>query len=102
MGVIALFASIGILAFLPWLDTSRVKCATYRLLYKQFFWLFVVSCVLLGWLGSKPPEGYYVIFSRLLTVWYFAHFIIVLPLLGLIEKPKPLPSSISEAVLKGG
>jgi ubiquinol-cytochrome c reductase cytochrome b/c1 subunit len=101
MGVIALFASIGILVFLPWLDTSRVKSATYRPLYKQFFWLFVITCILLGWLGSKPPEGGYVILSRLLTAWYFIHFIIVLPLLGLIEKPNPLPSSISEAVLKG-
>jgi ubiquinol-cytochrome c reductase cytochrome b/c1 subunit len=76
-----------------------VKSATYRPLYKQFFWLFVVTCVLLGWLGSKPPEGGYVILSRLLTAWYFIHFIIVLPLLGLVEKPKPLPTSISEAVL---
>src|SRR6202023_147680 len=101
IGVIALFSSIGILVFLPWLDTSRVKSATYRPLYKQFFWLFVVTCVLLGWLGSKPPEGMYVIMSRLLTAWYFIHFIIVLPLLGLIEKPKPLPNSISEAVLGG-
>src|SRR5215468_4132192 len=101
LGVIALFASIGILAFLPWLDTSRVKSATYRPLYKQFFWLFVLTCVLLGWLGSKPPAGGYVIMSRLLTAWYFIHFIIVLPSLGLIEQPKPLPGSISEAALKG-
>ena len=101
LGVIALFASIVILAFLPWLDTSRVKSATYRPLYKQFFWLFVLTCVLLGWLGSKPPEGGYVILSRLLTAWYFIHFIIVLPLLGLIEQPKPQPNSISEAALKG-
>jgi len=102
LGVIALFSSIGILVFLPWLDTSRVKSATYRPLYKQFFWLFVLTCVLLGWLGSKPPEGGYVILSRLLTAWYFIHFIIVLPLLGLIERPKPLPGSIAEAALKGG
>jgi ubiquinol-cytochrome c reductase cytochrome b/c1 subunit len=102
LGVIALFASIGILVFLPWLDTSRVKSARYRPLYKQFFWLFVITCVLLGWLGSKPPEGGYVILSRLLTAWYFIHFIVVLPLLGLIEQPKPLPSSISEAALKHG
>jgi ubiquinol-cytochrome c reductase cytochrome b/c1 subunit len=101
LGVIALFASIGILAFLPWLDTSRVKSATYRPLYKQFFWLFVLTCILLGWLGSKPPEGWYVVVSRLLTAWYFIHFIIVMPLLGMIERPRPVPSSISEAV-KGG
>jgi ubiquinol-cytochrome c reductase cytochrome b/c1 subunit len=100
IGVIALFSSILILAFLPWLDTSRVKSATYRPLYKQFFWIFVATCIGLGWLGSKPPEGAYVVISRVLTAWYFIHFIIVLPLLGLIETPRPLPSSISEAVLK--
>ena len=101
IGVIALFSSIAILAFLPWLDTSRVRSATYRPLYRQFFWLFVITCVLLGWLGSKPPEGSYVLISRLLTAWYFIHFLVVLPLLGLIEKPSPLPSSISELGHKG-
>ena len=101
VGVIALFGSIGILVLLPWLDTSRVKSARYRPLYKQFFWLFVVTCVLLGWLGSKPPEGAYVITSRLLTAWYFIHFIVVLPLLGLFETPRPVPNSISEALKVG-
>ena len=98
--MIALFGSIAILAFLPWLDTSRVRSATYRPLYRQFFWIFVIVCIGLGWLGSKPAEGGYVIASRVLTAWYFLHFIVVLPLLGLVEKPKPLPNSISEAVLK--
>jgi ubiquinol-cytochrome c reductase cytochrome b/c1 subunit len=101
-GVVALFGSILILAFLPWLDTSKVKSAKYRPLYRQFFWIFVATCVLLGWLGSKPAEGAYVIASRVLTAWYFIHFIIVLPLLGWFETPKPLPNSISEAVLKKG
>jgi ubiquinol-cytochrome c reductase cytochrome b/c1 subunit len=101
-GVIALFASIGILFLLPWLDWSSVKSAKYRPLYKQFFWLFVATCILLGWLGTKKPEGNYVLFARVLTAWYFIHFVVVLPLLGLFERPKPLPTSISAAVLKGG
>jgi ubiquinol-cytochrome c reductase cytochrome b/c1 subunit len=101
MGVIALFASVGILAFLPWLDTSRVRSARYRPLYRQFFWLFVIVCVLLGYLGSQPPEGGYVIAARICTIYYFAHFLIVLPLLGLFETPKPLPNSITESVLRG-
>ena len=100
LGVIALFSSILILAFLPWLDTSRVKSATYRPLYKQFFWIFIAVCVLLGFFGSKPPEGIYVWLARFCTAYYFAHFLIVLPLLGLIETPRPVPHSISEAVLK--
>jgi ubiquinol-cytochrome c reductase cytochrome b/c1 subunit len=99
MGVSALGASIVILAFLPWLDTSKVRSANYRPLYRQFFWIFVIVCVGLGWLGSKPAEGGYVIASRIFTAYYFLHFIIILPLLGLFEKTKPLPNSISESIL---
>ncbi|MBO0756471.1 MAG: cytochrome b N-terminal domain-containing protein, partial [Bradyrhizobiaceae bacterium] len=102
VGVIALFSSIGILLFLPWLDTSRVRSAVYRPAYKFFFWIFVIVCVGLGWLGSKPPEGNYVIVARIFTAWYFLHFLVILPLLGLLETPRPLPNSISEAVLKKG
>jgi len=99
MGVIALGASIVILAFLPWLDTSRVRSARYRPLFRQFFWLFVIVCIGLGWLGSKPPEGIYVILARVFTIYYFAFFLVILPLLGIFEKTKPLPNSISESVL---
>jgi quinol-cytochrome oxidoreductase complex cytochrome b subunit len=56
-------------------------------------------CIGLGWLGSKPAEGGYVIAARVLTAWYFIHFLIILPLIRLLETPKPLPNSISEAVL---
>jgi ubiquinol-cytochrome c reductase cytochrome b/c1 subunit len=100
MGVVALGASIIVLAFLPWLDTSAVRSARYRPLYRQFFWLFVICCIGLGYLGSQPPEGAYVILARILTIYYFAFFLIIMPVLGLIETPKPLPRSISEDVLK--
>jgi ubiquinol-cytochrome c reductase cytochrome b/c1 subunit len=99
LGVVALFGSIGILAFLPWLDTSRVRSARYRPLFRQFFWLFVIVCIGLGYLGSKPPEGAYVLISRIFTAYYFGFFLIILPLLGIFEKPKPLPNSISDSVL---
>jgi ubiquinol-cytochrome c reductase cytochrome b/c1 subunit len=98
-GVIAMFASILILLALPWLDTSRVRSGSYRPIFKQFFWVFVIVCVALGYLGSKPAEGAYVIWSRILTAYYFAHFLVILPLIGLLESPKPLPPSISDAVL---
>jgi ubiquinol-cytochrome c reductase cytochrome b/c1 subunit len=98
-GVIAMFASILILFALPWLDTSKVRSGNYRPLFKGFFWIFAIVCVALGYLGSKPAEGLYVVFSRILTVYYFAHFLVILPLLGLLESPKPLPSSISDDVL---
>src|SRR5579871_391671 len=92
LGVCALGASLVILAFLPWLDTSRVRSARYRPTYRYMFWIFVVVCVGLGWLGSKPAEGMYVLVARLFTAYYFAHFIIILPLLGIFEKTKPLPN----------
>jgi quinol-cytochrome oxidoreductase complex cytochrome b subunit len=101
-GVIALGASIAILAFLPWLDTSKVRSANYRPLYRQFFWIFFAVCVGLGWLGSKPAEGGYVIGARILTFYYFAHFLIILPVLGWVERTKPLPNSISESILTPG
>ena len=101
-GVLAMFGSIVVLAFLPWLDTSRVRSASYRPLFRQFFWIFVVVCLGLGYLGSRPAEGGYVIAARILTAYYFIHFLVILPLLGLFEKTKPLPNSIAEDVLKKG
>ena len=98
-GVIAMFGSLLILFVVPWLDTSKVRSAVYRPLFKQFFWIFVVVCIGLGYLGSKPAEGIYTTFSQILTFWYFFHFIVILPVLGLIEKPKPIPASITESVL---
>ena len=98
-GTAAMFAAVIIIAFLPWLDTSKVKSAAYRPLYKVFFWLFVACTVLLGYMGSQPPEGGYVIAARFLTVYYFLYFLVILPLLGRYEKPMPLPPSICDAVL---
>jgi len=104
-GVIAMGAAIVIWVFMPWLDTSKVRSTAYRPLYKQFFWIFVIVCFLLGWLGSRPAEGWYVIASQICTAYYFAHFLIVLPVLGFVERPLPLPNSILESVMgvqKGG
>lgn len=98
-GVIAMFGSLLIFFVVPWLDTSKIRSAAYRPLFKQFFWIFVVVCLALGYLGSRPAEGLYTTFSQIFTFWYFFHFIVILPVLGLIEKPKPIPASITEAVL---
>ncbi len=98
-GVIAMFGSIAVLFILPWLDTSKVKSTKYRPIYKWFFWIFVADTVLLGWLGSRPAEQPYIIIAQLATLYYFAHFLVILPLLGLFETPKKQPASIAEAVL---
>ncbi|MEK9860138.1 MAG: cytochrome b, partial [Alphaproteobacteria bacterium] len=86
---------------LPWLDRSPVRSGRFRPVFKIFFWLLLADCVLLGWLGAKPAEGIYVILSRLATAWYFFHFLIVLPMLSLVEKTRPLPQSISTPVMGG-
>jgi ubiquinol-cytochrome c reductase cytochrome b/c1 subunit len=98
-GVTLMFASIAVLFLLPWLDTSRVRSGNYRPIFKGAFWVFALVCVGLGYLGSRPAEQPYVFWSQVLTFWYFFHFLVLLPLIGLLESPKPLPASISEAVL---
>jgi ubiquinol-cytochrome c reductase cytochrome b/c1 subunit len=98
-GVIAMFSAILVLAFLPWLDSAKTRSLRYRPLAKQFFWIFVVICVLLGWLGGKPAEGVYVTVGRILTFCYFAYFLIVLPILSRIETPRAVPNSIADDVL---
>jgi quinol-cytochrome oxidoreductase complex cytochrome b subunit len=99
-GVLAMFGAIGILFALPWLDTSPVRSSNYRPIYKWFFWLFAINAVALGILGSKPAEGIYTILSLLCTGYYFAHFLVVLPIIGRIEKPLKLPESISASVIQ--
>jgi len=98
-GVILMLAAILVLFVIPWLDTSRVRSSTFRPIYKQFFWILLVDCVILGWIGANPPEGIYILIGRLATGYYFAHFLLVMPLVGWLEKPRPLPDSISTAVL---
>jgi ubiquinol-cytochrome c reductase cytochrome b subunit len=96
-----MFASILLLLFLPWLDGSPVRSNRFRPLAKQFFWLLVLDIVILGICGLKPAEEPWVRIGQLATAYYFAHFLIILPLISRIERPLPLPNSIAEAVLAG-
>ncbi|PQA86788.1 cytochrome b [Hyphococcus luteus] len=98
-GVITMFSSILVLFVLPWLDTSKVRSMRYRPVARMWFVLFVVAAVALGYLGGKPAEGTYVMLAQIATAYYFAFFLIILPLLGILETPKPLPRSIAESVL---
>jgi ubiquinol-cytochrome c reductase cytochrome b subunit len=99
-GVIAMFGSIIVLFLLPWLDTSRVRSMRYRPVAQLWFVLFVVACIALGYLGGKPAEGTYVLYAQIATAYYFGFFLIILPLLGVFEKTKPMPKSIADSVLK--
>ena len=144
-GVIAMFASILILFVLPWLDTSEVRSARFRPIYKIFFWIFVVNAIALGWVGASVPDElvpyltdvtvflngvlvwikanlwwlgdviYFLLgwmfhddgftwleLGEITTFWWLFHFIVLMPLIGRLERPKPLPHSISEPVLGGG
>ncbi len=101
-GVVAMFGSILILFVLPWLDTSKVRSARFRPIYKQIFWLLVVDTIILGWVGANPPEGNMILIGRLATAYYFLHFLVIMPLVGKLERPRPLPESIATSVLGGG
>ncbi len=98
-GVIAMFGSIALLFFLPWLDRSPIRSASYRPLYRKFFWVLVADVLLLGYCGMQPPAQPWVLLSQLGAVYYFAHFLIIIPIISAFEKPDPLPMSITEAVL---
>ena len=99
LGVLAMFASILLLFFLPWLDKSPVRSGNYRPLFQKFFWVLLVDVLVLGYCGGAPAEEPYVIISQIASAYYFAHFLIILPLVSMIERPLPLPRSITEAVL---
>jgi quinol-cytochrome oxidoreductase complex cytochrome b subunit len=98
-GVIAMFGSLIILLFLPWLDFGKTRSGNYRPLFRQFFWIFVIVCIGLGYLGSRPAEGGYITAAQILTAAYFGHFLIILPWLSRFEKPKQVPPSIADAIL---
>ncbi|MDO1558279.1 cytochrome b/b6 [Brevundimonas sp. 2R-24] len=115
-GVIAMFGSIGVLFILPWLDTSKVRSMRYRPTMKLFFLIFVAVALLLGWCGAQLPDApvipglpspvlfdgelnSYLWLTRLLTAYYFAFFLIIMPIVGLKETPLPVPASIAEPVL---
>ena len=102
LGVIMAFGSLLLLFIVPWLDTSRVRSATFRPIYKWVFWLLPIDVLALGYVGANPPTGIVVTIGQIATIYYFVHFLILLPLLGKIERPRPLPISIAEAVLGPG
>src|SRR5579862_2563745 len=99
IGVMLMFSSIIVLFFLPWLDTSRVRSAMFRPVYRWFFWLLVIDVFTLGYVGAHPPAGTIVVIGQCATAYYFFHFLIMFPLVGKLERPRPLPASIGAAVL---
>src|SRR5262249_46406333 len=101
-GVITMFGSIFLLFVLPWLDTSRVRSAHFRPVYKWVFWLLLIDVAVLGLGGAHRAEGPWVVAGRLATFYYYVHFLILFPVIGWFERPLPLPTSIAASVLKPG
>ena len=96
-----MFGSILLLFFLPWLDTSPVRSGNYRPLFRKFFWLLVVDVLVLGYCGGAPAEEPFVMISQIATIYYFAHFLIILPIVSRIERPEPLPTRSPKACSHG-
>jgi len=100
MGVLAMFSAILVWFFLPWLDKSPVRSGHYRPVFRKFFWYGLIPAMaVLFYCGGAPAEEPYVMLSQIASLYYFAHFLIILPIVSSTERPDPLPFSITEAVL---
>ncbi|MEM9318029.1 MAG: cytochrome b N-terminal domain-containing protein, partial [Pseudomonadota bacterium] len=95
-GVVAMFGAILVMALAPWLDTSSVRSGRFRPMFKWWFWLFVVNFFILTYAGGQPAEGIWPTVSLLGAYYWFGYFLIILPLLGVIEKPLPQPDTIED------
>jgi len=111
IGVLVLAGALVTLLFIPWLDSSKVRSCRFRPLMKQLFWILAADCVLLGYVGAQGADAAWnlggmelplVWLARLGTLYYFGFFWILMPLVGKLERPKPLPESIAQAVLVQG
>ncbi len=95
-GVLAMFGAIAVMALAPWLDTSRIRSGRYRPQFKWWFWLLVIDFIVLMWVGARPAEFPYDWISLIASTYWFAYFLVILPLLGVIEKPDTPPATIEE------
>ncbi|MDR6263619.1 MULTISPECIES: cytochrome b N-terminal domain-containing protein [Rhodobacterales] len=94
LGVLAMFGSIAVMAIVPWTDTSSVRSGRYRPSFKWWFWILGLDFMILMWCGSQPAEGLVPLISLIGAIYWFAYFLIILPLLGVLEKPLPQPETI--------
>jgi quinol-cytochrome oxidoreductase complex cytochrome b subunit len=101
LGVILSFGSLLLLFLVPWLDTSPVRSARFRPIYKWVYWLLPIHMIALGYVGSQPPQGWVVTLGQWSTFYFYFHLLILMPLIGKLETPRPLPISIAAAVLGG-
>jgi ubiquinol-cytochrome c reductase cytochrome b subunit len=98
LGVVAMFGAILVWFFLPWLDTSPVRSGHYRPKMRIAFFILLVATAVLFYCGGAPAEEPFVMMSQIAGAYYFAYFLIILPVLSRLERPLPLPNSITESV----
>ena len=97
-GVIAMFGAIVVMALAPWLDTSSVRSGRYRPQFRWWFAILVVDFIVLMWCGAMPAEEPYATIALIGSAYWFAYFLLILPILGIIETPDKQPETIEEAV----
>lgn len=85
LGVLAMFGSLLIFLILPLTDLSRIRGNQFRPAMKLAFWFFVVDFFILMWIGSQHPNTPYVEIGQIATFFYFAWFLIIVPLIGISE-----------------
>ena len=95
-GVMAMFGSMIVLLLTPWLDTSSIRSGRYRPMFRWWFALLVLDFIVLTWAGGRPAEGIYAVISLTGAAYWFGYFLIILPILGVLEKPLERPRSIEE------
>ena len=86
LGVIALLASILVLLILPFINSSSIRSSVYRPIHKIFFWFLVFDFFLLGYIGQQSPESPFIEIGQIGSVYYFGYFLLVLPIIGHLEK----------------
>jgi len=84
-GVAAMGGSLIILFLIPFINTSEIRSTKFRPLFKFFYWLLVADFIILGWVGQKPVENIYILIGQFATFYYFLFFIVLIPLIGIVE-----------------
>jgi ubiquinol-cytochrome c reductase cytochrome b subunit len=95
-GVLAMAGAILCMALAPWLDTSSVRSGRYRPMFKAWFAVLVIDFVILMWCGSQVPSSFTSWVGLIASTYWFAYFLVILPLLGVLEKPLLPPTTIEE------
>ena len=95
-GVLAMFGSIAVLGMAPIFDTSSIRSGRYRPQFKWWFAILVLDFIVLMWCGAMPAEEPYASISLVATAYWFAYFLIILPILGITETPLQQPKTIEE------